>query len=240
MSATILIAEDETPLREGLVATLESEGYDVVSVANGQVAIDTWNQGAFDLVILDVMMPEKSGFDVCRAIRSTDERVPIMMLTAKGEEVDKVVGLELGADDYVTKPFGVRELLARVAALLRRAALAAGAKAARKDQAATFIFGQASVDRRQYQVTLAEQTHPLTAREMSLLETLASRPQEVLDRDFLLNEVWGLNYYGTTRTLDQHVAQLRKKVEIDSKKPAAIVTVHGVGYKYCPPSAASP
>ena len=237
MSATILIAEDEAPLRDGLVATLESEGYDVVAVPNGQAAIDTWNEGAFDVVILDVMMPEKSGFDVCRAIRANNERVPVMMLTAKGEEVDKVVGLELGADDYMTKPFGVRELLARVAALLRRSALADGAKAERKDQPPTFTFGEASIDRRQYQVTLGEQTHPLTAREMALLETLSVRPQEVLDRDTLLNDVWGLTYYGTTRTFDQHIAQLRKKVEVDPKKPATIVTVHGVGYKYCPPDA---
>ena len=231
MNAHILLAEDEAPLREGLVDTLMSEGYDVTATPDGTAALAAWEAERFNLVILDVMMPGKSGFDVCKSIRAKDPHIPVMMLTAKGEEVDKVVGLEIGADDYVTKPFGVRELLARVAALLRRSTLSPE-NGSNDELPESFPFGAAEVDRRQYCLHRDGCDQPLTAREMALLEAFAQRPDEVLERDFLLNEVWGLNYYGTTRTLDQHVAQLRKKVETDPKQPETIVTVHGIGYRY--------
>jgi DNA-binding response OmpR family regulator len=231
----LLIAEDDPHIRAGLVDVLESEGYSVEAVADGKAALDAFRQRRPDLVLLDIMMPELSGYDVCRAIRRTDARTPVILLTAKGEEIDKVVGLELGADDYVTKPFGVRELLARVAAVLRRSRAASPTAA---DESAAlpdrFPFGAARIDRKTYTVACHGRTEPLTAREMKLIEFLASRPNEVIGRDELLNRVWGLTYYGTTRTLDQHIAQLRKKVEVDPETPTAILTVHGVGYRYAP------
>lgn len=230
MSAHILLAEDEKNLREGLIDTLESEGYQVTAAADGQQALAAYEAGTFNLVILDVMMPEMSGYDVCRAIRKTESSTPILMLTAKGEEIDKVVGLELGADDYVTKPFGIRELLARIAALLRRAAQSSAPDDKNKPE--TFTFGAAEINRRQYKATLGKNESDLTARELDLLETFLSRPNEVLSRDDLLNAVWGIDYFGTTRTLDQHIAQLRKKIESDVKNPSVIVTVHGIGYRY--------
>jgi DNA-binding response OmpR family regulator len=156
--------------------------------------------------------------------------VPILFLTAKGEEVDKVVGLRLGADDYVLKPFGVHELLARVEALLRRARSAAPALGA-AELPATFRIGEAEIDRSRFTATVAGRTATLTAKELKLAEVLAAHPGQVLARDALLNAVWGVDYFGTTRTLDQHVAQLRKKVETEPDHPSAIVTVHGVGYR---------
>lgn len=183
----------------------------------------------FNLILLDVMMPEKSGYDVCREIRKTNAAVPIIMLTAKGEEIDKVVGLQLGADDYVTKPFGVHELIARTEAVLRRAAPRTPAK---PEVPKEFDFGSARIDGRKYTATLNGQTVSLSAREMDLLHCFLQHPDEVLSRNQLLDEVWGVDYFGTTRTLDQHISQLRKKVELDPSKPVVLQTVHGVGYKY--------
>jgi DNA-binding response OmpR family regulator len=233
MNTHILIAEDDANIRSGLVDALESEGYEVEAVADGQAALEAFRRRKPDLVLLDIMMPEVSGYDVCRTIRRDDTHTPVILLTAKGEEIDKVVGLELGADDYITKPFGVRELLARVAAVLRRSRGAA-APAASPALPDSFAFGPAQVDRKTYTITCHGRAEPLTARELKLIEFFASRPNEVLGREELLNRVWGLTYYGTTRTLDQHIAQLRKKVELDPETPAAILTVHGVGYRYVP------
>lgn len=231
MKARILIAEDDTNIRLGLIATLESDGYAVTAAADGAQALRLFPQEKFDLVILDVMMPQQSGYDVCRTLRSRDIRVPILFLTAKGEEIDKVVGLKLGADDYVLKPFGVHELLARVEALLRRARTAGPAEAA-PDLTPVFRLGAAEIDRRRFTATVAGRTAELTARELKLAEVFATHPGEVLSRDTLLNAVWGVDYFGTTRTLDQHVAQLRKKVELVPGEPTCIVTVHGVGYRH--------
>ncbi len=231
-SIHILVAEDDHHIREGLVDTLESEGYRVTSAADGQKAADLLGRTRFDLIMLDIMMPEKSGYDLCRDIRSTDRETPIIMLTAKGEEIDKVLGLELGADDYITKPFGVHELLARISAVLRRSRRT---KAPDNGQAAMpdeFPFGNAVVNTRQFRLLKGKQGIDLSEREVKLLFVFFSRPDEVLSRDNLLNEVWGIDYYGTTRTLDQHIARLRKKVETDPSKPELIHTVHGVGYRY--------
>ncbi len=240
MKARVLIAEDDPNIRLGLIATLESDGYEVVAASDGVQALRLYPQGKFALVILDVMMPQKSGYDVCREIRARDTHVPILFLTAKGEEIDKVVGLKLGADDYVTKPFGVQELLARAEALLRRSRRDPEA-AAPETLPAVFRFGGATVDRKRFTVTTPGGTvESLTARELRLLEELAAHPDEVLSRDHLLNAVWGIDYFGTTRTLDQHVAQVRKKVEPVPDEPTAIVTVHGVGYRYCRPPQRGP
>jgi DNA-binding response OmpR family regulator len=231
MKAKILIAEDDANIRTGLVATLESEGYAVTAAADGAQALKLFPQEKFELVVLDIMMPKASGYDVCREIRAKGARVPVLFLTAKGEEIDKVVGLKLGADDYVTKPFGVHELLARVEALLRRgranSALAAGA-----ELPTTFKLGAAEIDRRKFSATVKGQSQSLTARELKLAEVFAAHAGQVLTRDALLNAVWGVDYFGTTRTLDQHVAQLRKKIETEPENPTAIVTVHGVGYRF--------
>ena len=234
MKARILVAEDDANIRLGLAATLESEGYEVIAASDGVQALKLYPQNKYDLVVLDVMMPKASGYDVCRELRAAGAAAPILFLTAKGEEVDKVVGLKLGADDYVVKPFGVHELLARVEALLRRgrassAGLAAGAGAGLP---AVFRLGAAEIDRRAFTVRLpGRAAEPLTARELKLAETFAAHPGDTLTRDQLLNAVWGVGYFGTTRTLDQHVAQLRKKIEPDPETPRAIVTVHGVGYR---------
>jgi DNA-binding response OmpR family regulator len=236
MNARILLAEDDANIRLGLVATLESEGYAVTAAGDGAQALRLFPQEKFDLVILDVMMPRKSGYDVCRELRARGATVPILFLTAKGEEIDKVVGLKLGADDYVTKPFGLHELLARVEALLRRARTGNGPAGAGAELPAIFPFGAAEIDRRKFTATITgREPAPLTARELKLLEVFAAHPGEVLTRDALLNAVWGVGYFGTTRTLDQHVAQLRKKVERDPEAPVAIVTVHGLGYRHAEP-----
>jgi DNA-binding response OmpR family regulator len=234
MKAKILIAEDDANIRLGLVATLESDGYAVTAASDGAQALRIFPQEKFDLVLLDIMMPKASGYDVCRELRARGARVPVLFLTAKGEEVDKVVGLKLGADDYVTKPFGVHELLARVEALLRRARLTAtnGDGVNEASVAPCFKLGGASIDRRKFTATVGGRSTALTAREMKLAEAFAAHAGEVLTRDALLNSVWGIDYFGTTRTLDQHVAQLRKKIEAGGDAPSSIVTVHGVGYRY--------
>ena len=232
--ATILIAEDEASIRDGLVDTLESEGYSVVAAVNGDNAVevfDEYSAKGFDLILLDIMMPGRNGYDVCRHIRNTNAHVPILMLTAKSEEIDKVVGLELGADDYITKPFGIRELLARIAAALRRAKLQ-GVSSASSSKKSSFQFGKASIDPLKYEVSLGETVSPLTERELNLIELFHNRPGEVLSREFLLDEAWGVEYMGTTRTLDQHIALLRKKVETNPGTPTTILTVHGIGYRY--------
>lgn len=237
MKARILIAEDDANIRLGLIATLESDGYAVTAAADGAQALKLFPQEKFDLVILDVMMPRQSGYDVCRELRARRSRVPILFLTAKGEEVDKVVGLRLGADDYVLKPFGVHELLARVEALLRRARDSAAGGSEGADLAPVFRLGAAEIDRRKFTASVGTRTAPLTARELRLAEVFALNPGAVLSRDALLNAVWGVEYVGTTRTLDQHVAQLRKKIEPAPDEPRAILTVHGVGYRYEPGAA---
>ena len=232
MSVRVLIAEDDANLRQGLIDLLEGEGYAVSSAGDGQKALNCFRQEAPDLVLLDVMMPEMSGYDVCREIRKNDSRTPIIMLTAKGEEIDKVVGLELGADDYVTKPFGLHELRARIAAVLRRSQNHQPEPAASIPE--QFFIGLALIDRKTYQATISNQLHSLTSREMKLLEIFHTRPNEVLSRNDLLNAAWGVDYFGTTRTLDQHIAQLRKKIEPDPGSPQFLLTVHGVGYRFQP------
>lgn len=228
----ILIAEDDVDIRQALVDLLEGEGYGVTAVGDGEKAIDAWRTAKepFDLLLLDVMMPEKSGYDVCRTVRAAGSSVAVLMLSAKGAEIDKVVGLELGADDYVTKPFGVRELLARIAAALRRSAPQKTSDLAADD----FDFACAAVSVKRYCLQGAKGSEPITDIEMKLMRAFAAHRDEVLSRDALLNAVWGQDYFGTTRTLDQHVANLRRKLEKVGGKSQLIGTVHGVGYRYNP------
>lgn len=233
MKRNILIAEDDTSLREGLVELMEGEGYTVETAADGRAALDAWRASRPSLLILDVMMPEWNGLEVCREIRRTDRALPILFLTAKSEEIDQVVGLKLGGDDYVTKPFSAKALVARVEALLRRSETSPSAQ--ESDAREVFPFAEGEVDRRRYTFRRENEDIPLTARELRLLEVFFASPDSVLSRDQLLNEVWGINYYGTTRTLDQHIAQLRKKIEPTPHEPRYLTTVHGVGYRYQKP-----
>jgi len=227
MKTRILIVEDDPHILLGLEEVLKSDGFEVAACHRGDQAVEAISKYRPGLIVLDVMLPGKSGYDICRELRGKKIATPILMLTAKGQEIDKVVGLDLGADDYVTKPFGVRELLARIHALLRRVA-----KPAESDSADTvFQIGSATVDPRTFQLKRGKVVEELTAKELKLLQLFHDRPGEVLSRDRLLNEVWGYNYYGTTRTLDQVIVQLRKKLGDNGSEPKHLLTVHGVGYK---------
>jgi DNA-binding response OmpR family regulator len=226
----ILIAEDDASIRLVLVDVLESEGYRVSVATNGEEALALFEAATPDLAILDIMMPRLSGYDVCRAIRKADATLPLIMLSAKSEEIDKVLGLELGADDYITKPFGVRELLARVSAALRRAS----ATAPVDSSVVAVRFGDIELDRARRQLLRGKEEIPLTQLEYRVLLAFIDHADRALSRDDLLNAAWGIDYQGTTRTLDQHVSQLRHKIEPDPAKPRYLLTVHGYGYRYRP------
>ena len=228
MNTKVLIVEDDPHILLGLEEVLKSDGFDVAVCNRGDQAIEAVRRHRPALIVLDVMLPGLSGYDICKQLRAGKLATPILMLTAKGQEIDKVVGLDLGADDYVTKPFGVRELLARIHALLRRTAAAPSSRA---DAQAPFRIGPASIDPKTFQLTRGKTVEELTAKELKLLQLFAAHPGEVFSRDRLLNEVWGYNYYGTTRTLDQVIVQLRKKLGDSGDEPHYLLTVHGVGYK---------
>jgi DNA-binding response OmpR family regulator len=229
MKTKILIVEDDPHILLGLEEVLKSEGHEVVSCNRGDAALDAVARHQPALIVLDVMLPGISGYDICRQLRTNKVFTPILMLTAKSQEIDKVVGLDLGADDYVTKPFGVRELLARIQALLRRAGGNSATNPAQEDQ--SFQIGMATIDPKTFQLRRGRAVEELTAKELKLLQIFHAHMGEVLSRDRLLNEVWGYNYYGTTRTLDQVIVQLRKKLGDNGGEPKHLLTVHGVGYK---------
>ena len=226
MKTKILIVEDDPHILLGLEEVLKSEGYEVAACQRGDEAFAAVARFQPALIVLDVMLPGASGYDICKQLRTRKLSTPILMLTAKGQEIDKVVGLDLGADDYVTKPFGVRELLARIQALLRRSHSSAQTAG---DQ--PFQIGPAIIDPKTFQIKRGRAVEELTARELKLLQIFHAHPGEVLSRDKLLNEAWGYNYYGTTRTLDQVIVQLRKKLGDNGGEPTRLLTVHGVGYK---------
>jgi DNA-binding response OmpR family regulator len=227
MKTKILIVEDDAHILLGLQEVLQSEGYEVASCNRGDLAVYAVARHKPALLVLDVMLPGLSGYDICKQLRAKKITTPVLMLTAKGQELDKVVGLDLGADDYMTKPFGVRELLARINALLRRAVPAQRAP----DSDAEFHIGDALINPKTFQLRRGKHIEELTARELKLLQLFHAHPGEVLSRDRLLNEAWGYNYYGTTRTLDQVIVQLRKKLGDNGGEPKHLLTVHGVGYK---------
>jgi DNA-binding response OmpR family regulator len=224
----VLIVEDDPHILLGLEEVLKSDGFDVAVCNRGDQAIEAVRKHRPALVLLDVMLPGLSGYDICKQLRAKKVATPILMLTAKGQEIDKVVGLDLGADDYVTKPFGVRELLARIHALLRRTAPATSTAA---NGQTPFQIGAATIDPKTFQLKRGKSVEELTAKELKLLQLFSAHPGEVFSRDRLLNEVWGYNYYGTTRTLDQVIVQLRKKLGDTGDDPKHLLTVHGVGYK---------
>jgi DNA-binding response OmpR family regulator len=221
----ILVVEDEPNMVAGLRDNFEFEGYEVVTAPDGITGLERALTESPDLVILDVMMPRLSGLDVCKQLKAKRPSLPIIMLTARGQEVDKVVGLELGADDYVTKPFSIRELLARVKAVLRRA------KPAAKLQE-KYAFGEIELDTRSCQVSRKGRQLDFSSKEFDLLKYFLCHPGETLSRDRLLEEVWGYDRFPTTRTVDAHIVRLRQKVEPRPEEPRFILTVHGTGYKF--------
>ncbi|MGC2696131.1 MAG: response regulator transcription factor [Candidatus Angelobacter sp.] len=226
MTERILLVEDEEDLRMTLCDRLKAEGYLPEAAGDGEEGLRKAIQKSHDLIILDVMLPKKSGFDVCRDIRNAGIATPIIMLTARGQLVDKVLGLKIGADDYLTKPFEMLELLARIEAHIRR-----GAAPATK-VADVLQFGPIRIDLRGTTVSRNGKPVPLSAREFRLLRYFAQNPGTTLSREVLLKEVWGYNEDTFTRTVDVHVGSLRQKLEKDSKQPALIVTVPGLGYKF--------
>lgn len=229
MKTRILVVEDDPHIRLGLEEVLRGDDFEVFACPRGDQALDAIARHKPALIVLDVMLPGLSGYDICKQLRATKDRTPVLMLTAKGQELDKVVGLDLGADDYVTKPFGVRELLARIHALLRRTP--GGAAPPASDGSVPFTIGPARIDPKSYQVRRGKSVEELTAKELKLLQLFHAHPGEVMSRDRLLNEVWGYHYYGTTRALDQVVVQLRRKLGDNGGEPKHLLTVHGVGYK---------
>jgi two-component system alkaline phosphatase synthesis response regulator PhoP len=220
----ILIIDDEPEIVRGLEDNLRYEGYETTSATSGEEGLARATREAPDLVLLDVMMPKMSGWDVCRELRLRGIDVPVIMLTARGEERDRVRGLELGADDYVTKPFSLRELLARVRAVLRRPGP--------RQKFEEFAFGDTRIRRRSRQVWRAGRELPLTRKEFDLLVFLVEHRGEIVTRERLLDEVWGYERFPTTRTVDTHILRLRRKLETDPDHPAFILTVHGQGYKF--------
>ena len=210
---------------QGLRDNFEYEGYEVISAADGAEGLNRALTDQPDLVVLDVMMPKMSGLDVCKQLKAKKPSIPIIMLTARGQEIDKVVGLELGADDYVTKPFSIRELMARVKAVLRRATpQATGSE--------VYRFSDVEVNVRSNEVLRAGQPVELSSKEFALLAYFVAHPAETLSRDKLLDAVWGYENYPSTRTVDAHIVHLRQKLEPNPEEPRFILTIHGTGYKF--------
>lgn len=223
----ILIIEDEISFSEALSFLLEKEGYSTVVAETGKQGLDAFKSDNFDLVLLDLMIPEVSGIDVCRTIRTTSA-VPIIMLTAKDSEIDKVVGLELGADDYVTKPYSSRELVARIKAVLRRG----GLDSETTESSSVHSIAGIKMDIERHQVTVNDVAINLPLKEFELLEFLMRNAGRVLTRGQLIDRVWGGDYYGDTKTLDVHIKRLRSKIEVDPANPLLIQTIRGLGYKF--------
>lgn len=222
----ILIVEDEPNMLQGLRDNLEFEGYEVSTANNGKDGLELILTGKFHLVILDVMLPEISGFDVCKEARSRKNMTPIIMLTAKGEELDKVLGLELGADDYMTKPFSLRELLARVKALLRRSSVSDEDSALQH-----IVIGRLSVDFAKFTIEVDGKEAGFTHKEFEVLKFFWEHKNMVVSREQLIESVWDLGYEPTHRTIDNFIVKLRNKIEEEPSKPKQLLTVHGVGYK---------
>lgn len=223
--AVILVVDDEEPIQELLKFNLEKEGYEVITADDGPEALKTIEEKHPDLVVLDIMLPGMNGLEVCTQLRMNPRfsDLPVIMLTAKGEEIDKVLGLEIGADDYITKPFSPRELLARIRARLRRLKPAEGGN--------ELLCGDLRIDLERFSVSIRGEYVELTPKEFELLRVLAAHPGKVYSRDELLERVWGYEYAGDTRTVDVHVRHLRQKVEKDPSNPEYIETLRGIGYR---------
>ncbi|HEX4997287.1 MAG TPA: response regulator transcription factor [Terriglobia bacterium] len=222
--STVLIVEDDPAILYGLTDNLQLEGYDVLSATDGDSGYRLAHEKKPELVILDLMLPKMSGLEICRKLRANGFSAPIMMLTARGEESDRVLGLDLGADDYVSKPFSIRELLARVRALLRRSQPGDGLPG-------DLRFDDVVVDFLRYEASRAGAPLEMSRKEFGVLRMLAGRAGQVVTREDLLSEVWGYESYPSTRTVDNHIALLRSKIESNPSEPRRLITVHGVGYK---------
>ncbi len=221
----ILVVEDDKALARGLTANLKQENFDVLAVGDGSLAYDMMKREKLDLVVLDIILPGMNGLDLCKKLRAEESQVPILILTNKKEEMDKVLGLELGADDYLSKPFGMRELIARVKALLRRTS----SMSAHLDEC---CFDNIYVDFKKQEATKAKKAIEMSAKEFELLRYFAEREGEVVTRAQLLDDVWGYEVTPTTRTVDNYILSLRKKIEKDPSKPTHLITVHTAGYKF--------
>ncbi len=224
----ILIAEDDRHIRKGLAEILEVEGYEVLLAANGLEALELFARESPDCVCLDIMMPGMSGYDVCREIRGQASDVPVLFISAKSEEVDKVLGLELGADDFIVKPFGVREVVARIRAVTRRCLMTRQGS----DPPEPFCMGDLQVAPNELRARRGDELIELSLRDVAILRILHEERGRVVARHTLFQRVWGLDHVPNSRTLDQHISQLRKRIEVDPKAPAIILTVRGVGYRF--------
>ena len=229
----ILVAEDDRLTRRGLVEVLEAEGYETVEAADGAEALTLFDATLPDVVCLDIMMPVIDGYEVCRRLRARPSDVPVLFISAKSEEIDKVVGLELGADDFLTKPFGIKEVVARIRAVTRRA-VAARAQGGTAASSAGFRMADLEILPDELRARRGEELIDLSPREIKILRLLHDHPGKALDRNTLFNACWGVDYLPSSRTLDQTISQLRKRVEVDPSSPRIISTVHGVGYRYQP------
>ena len=224
----ILIVDDEQPIVDILVYNLQKEGYSTITANDGEEAIDKALTEKPDLILLDIMLPKVDGLTVCKKIRNTSN-IPILMLTAKDEEIDKILGLELGADDYITKPFSVRELMARIKANLRKTELK-NQTTASENQTKKITVGELSLDLDKFEARVSGNVIDLTIREFEVLKFLASQPDQVVTRELLLEKVWGYEYYGDIRTVDVTVRRIRGKIEKDTANPDILITKRGVGY----------
>lgn len=227
----ILIAEDDHNILNALCQIFETEGFEVVTAHDGKTAIDLYESERPDFVCLDIMMPEVNGYDVCKKIRQDDPQIPIIFLSAKTEEIDRVVGLELGADDYIIKPFGAREVVARIRSVTRRYMQSQD----KGEATESFVMKDVQVFPSSLKAQREGQEDiELSLREAKILRLLYDRSNEVVDRDALLDHCWGAHIMPDSRTVDQHIANLRKRIELDPKSPQIITTVHGVGYRFVP------
>lgn len=224
----VLIAEDDSDIRQGLVEILQTEGYTVEQAPDGPTALLAFGQVQPDFVLLDIMMPGMNGYDVCRAIRRADAAVPIIFISAKSEEIDRVLGLELGADDFIQKPFGVKEVIARIRAVTRRCMRSAPAN----DADAPFTMGDLTVMPAELRARRGDEIIDVSLRDVNILRLLFEKRGQVVDRETFFRECWGYDFMPNSRTLDQHVSKLRKRVERQPKDPQIIRTVHGVGYRF--------
>ncbi len=231
MTKKILIVEDEQSIIKLVKFNLEKAGFQVDVATDGQMALDKVQQSVHDLVVLDLMLPKMDGLEVCRKLRQEKKHIPILILTAKADEFDKVLGLELGADDYLTKPFSPRELTARIKAILRRVeAIQETQQVSKKEK--QIQVGDLSIDLEGYEVMFKQEKLDLTPKEFELLVFMANHRGKVLSRDQLLNTVWNYDYVGDSRIVDVHVSHLRDKIEVDSRNPVYIKTIRGIGYKF--------
>ena len=224
----ILVAEDDKYTRDGLVEILDGEGYETVAAQDGKEALDLYRSESPDMACLDIMMPGMNGYDVCREIRRADETIPILFISAKSEEIDKVLGLELGADDFIVKPFGVKEVIARIRAVTRRYYISDRAE----HDADSFVIDDVTVKPAELRAFRGGKCIELSLRDINILRAFYLNRGKVLSRDALFNAGWGIDHLPNSRSLDQHISQLRRRIEVDPKNPSIICTVHSAGYRY--------